>query len=599
MTALRRAAVVLTQAQQDQIKTFEKSGDTLDAQKVLLDALSSKFSGAAAAVATPSAKLRASLHTVTEEIGQFLIPGIDAASSFIAAHLPGALALFETGVSKVRSVLRPVVADVQLFASAIRAGFDSFGDTSGATGLAKTFEHIGGTIRTVYDEVVSVVNAISEGFSNGGALQGARGISATLEQLGGVIRSIAQYVEAHWKPILIGVGAALLVLLSPVVAVTAALVLLYARSQTFRDVIATIAEFITADVVPALGQLADFFTNKVVPAVELVVGYMSDQFSHLVDYVRANWTDIQKAISNVLKAIEVIVAVTLAPIIVAWDLFHKQILATLLLAWKQVQNIVDTAIRIVRDIITVVLALLSGDWGKAWNALKDIPAAILTYVGKTLQIAFGVLEQLFSAALALLGTAWSLGWDALKSAVSALISWVVGEIKALPGQLLGLITGIASAAASIGGAIFHGIGDIIAGLPNLVTGIAKDAINGVIGLINDFIRFLDGLSIGIPKVHVPGTSIDVGGGSVGFPHIPTIPTLGAGGTAIAPGVAVVGDKGPELIHMPIGATVVPLDRPSGPGINVEHLEVNGADKPAATANEVVRSLRKVAYLAGR
>jgi len=39
-----------------------------------------------------------------------------------------------------------------------------------------------------------------------------------------------------------------------------------------------------------------------------------------------------------------------------------------------------------------------------------------------------------------------------------------------------------------------------------------------------------------------------------------IPLLAAGGTAVSAGAAVVGDRGPELINMPRGASVVPLPR---------------------------------------
>lgn len=44
-----------------------------------------------------------------------------------------------------------------------------------------------------------------------------------------------------------------------------------------------------------------------------------------------------------------------------------------------------------------------------------------------------------------------------------------------------------------------------------------------------------------------------------------IPGLATGGTALAAGMALIGEKGPELIHMPKGASVIPLDRATGGG----------------------------------
>ena len=57
----------------------------------------------------------------------------------------------------------------------------------------------------------------------------------------------------------------------------------------------------------------------------------------------------------------------------------------------------------------------------------------------------------------------------------------------------------------------------------------------------------------------------IGGGSLGWegihittPDIATIPLLGFGGNVVAPGLAVVGDRGPELVELPRGAQVTPL-----------------------------------------
>src|SRR6266498_2178239 len=49
-TALRRVGVQLTKAQEDQIKAFVKSGDTMSAQKVILAELTKEFGGSAKAM---------------------------------------------------------------------------------------------------------------------------------------------------------------------------------------------------------------------------------------------------------------------------------------------------------------------------------------------------------------------------------------------------------------------------------------------------------------------------------------------------------------------------------------------------------------------
>jgi hypothetical protein len=75
-------------------------------------------------------------------------------------------------------------------------------------------------------------------------------------------------------------------------------------------------------------------------------------------------------------------------------------------------------------------------------------------------------------------------------------------------------------------------------------------LNYVIGGINSLLSFT------IPVPLAPDIHIDA-------PDLPKIPLLGMGGISTMAGVAVVGEEGPELVHMSRGARVdpLPLDGP--------------------------------------
>lgn len=72
----------------------------------------------------------------------------------------------------------------------------------------------------------------------------------------------------------------------------------------------------------------------------------------------------------------------------------------------------------------------------------------------------------------------------------------------------------------------------------------RDVINWIIGKWN-------WLADHMPKVSIPGI------GDVALPHIPA---LAAGGTAVQSGAALVGERGPEVVNLPRGASVIPLPR---------------------------------------
>ena len=126
------------------------------------------------------------------------------------------------------------------------------------------------------------------------------------------------------------------------------------------------------------------------------------------------------------------------------------------------------------------------------------------------------------------------------------------------------------AGASIGGAIKGGITTAIAG----VVGAVKGVLNGVINAANRVIRGVNKL----PKV-----------------NIPQIPGLAVGARNFAGGLAMVGERGPELVSLPRGADVYTAQQTrnmmsapprsgapaqgapaghSGPMVNIEHLEVH-------------------------
>ncbi|WP_205327566.1 hypothetical protein [Glycomyces sp. YM15] len=82
----------------------------------------------------------------------------------------------------------------------------------------------------------------------------------------------------------------------------------------------------------------------------------------------------------------------------------------------------------------------------------------------------------------------------------------------------------------------------------------KSAFNAVSNLWN--------ASLGSIRWEVPSWVPGLGGNSLGFPQMPY---LAKGGTITRSGLAMVGERGPEVLHLPKGASVNPLDRLGGSG----------------------------------
>ncbi|MFV2102806.1 phage tail tape measure protein [Micromonospora sp. LOL_024] len=174
-------------------------------------------------------------------------------------------------------------------------------------------------------------------------------------------------------------------------------------------------------------------------------------------------------------------------------------------------------------------------------------------------------------------TVWSAVWTAGKAVVEWAINWIVGGWS----WLIGLLVDGAKAWWSLFSGTWRKVGNLgrdalqwiidkaiafsayMTALPGRIRGKLrsmfdplksgfKNAINWIIGRWNNL-------------------SFTIGGGSVmgvGIPSVtlntPNLPMLAAGGHILGSGMAIVGEAGPELVHLGRGATVQPLAGEAAP-----------------------------------
>ena len=101
MTALQRVGVTLTEEQKNQVKAMVAAGNTLGAQKVILQEVNSEFGGAAAKMATPMEKIQTLWGRLTVSIGKQLVPALDNAAGFLTDTAIPALVDFADEMSGV------------------------------------------------------------------------------------------------------------------------------------------------------------------------------------------------------------------------------------------------------------------------------------------------------------------------------------------------------------------------------------------------------------------------------------------------------------------------------------------------------------------
>lgn len=83
LTALKKSGIDFTEQQKTQIETLVKSGQSLEAQKIILGEIESQVGGTAAASATGFDRMKVALGNVAETLGALLIPFIERFANFV------------------------------------------------------------------------------------------------------------------------------------------------------------------------------------------------------------------------------------------------------------------------------------------------------------------------------------------------------------------------------------------------------------------------------------------------------------------------------------------------------------------------------------
>lgn len=345
-----------------------------------------------------------------------------------------------------------------------------------------------------------------------------------LQALGGALADMAGAIWAKAAPLLEMLGNALLNGLERAVDLLAPV------AGNILGIFTGIADFITGvftrDWDKALQGLQNIFGNALSGLGNLAVA----GFTAILEIGTSIWPAIDNAVQAGIAAISSRFPVLGAVLGSLWATVQK--------VWSNIQVILQNAIQFVQNVF-------AGNWSAAWQNVVNIFGAIFsTVVAKALapmnMLANGVQAAINSVAAFLQEKFPFLG--ALFSGWAASISAAIENIKAIFSGIIDFVQNVFSGNWS---AAWQNIVDIFGNLFGMIVNLAKAPINGVISAINFVLEKINGISVTIPD-WVPG----VGGTTLGF-NIPTIPQLATGGIVTAPTILEAGEGGEAEAILPL------------------------------------------------
>ncbi|HXF62562.1 MAG TPA: hypothetical protein VNK95_13155, partial [Caldilineaceae bacterium] len=301
---------------------------------------------------------------------------------------------------------------------------------------------------------------------------------------------------------------------------------------------------------PALKRLRASFSN-----LQAGVGQLGPQFQGLLAAVQNVWTALQPILTLLGQLISAVIGgvAVVAVNLLAATFNHLAGIASTVI--DQLTLLLNTLATVITEVVNLVTALLQGDWSAAWQSAQNIAFAFAQAVTGSVRNLWRVVRSVFSlifetilntledlgldadAALATLQTTFDTAWSAIQTAVTTAIDTILGVFETMEQWL----TSTLQSAVNGFRTFLQGVTlpNPFAALESAIAAI-QTALDTVRQKIEDFKNWIGGISIPNPF------------GGLNLPGIPGF----AAGTAFAPGgLALVGERGPELIELPRGARV--------------------------------------------
>lgn len=321
-----------------------------------------------------------------------------------------------------------------------------------------------------------------------------------------------------------------------VAALVAGIILLWKKSETFRDVATAVWEKVK-DVV---GTVVDFFKGPVKAAFDIVSGLINAVVSLVKGDFSGVWDGLKTAFGGVIDYIK----------------------TTLI---ELPGKILSAVFNIGKAIVNGIADGVSGLAEKVWDVIKAMPAALLS-------LANGWVQGLGNIGGAVIQ------W--IKNGVTGLAEAIWDKIEGFASALWNKVKGVAGEVKEIGKSIIGWIGDGLEAAGGALAGIVKGAINKVI----------DGLNVGIEGLNKAIGLINKVNPFDDIPNIPKIPKLAKGGIVTQPTLALIGEAGPEA--------VIPLNgRNAGMGMNIT-VNAGLVSSPEQVGQQIIEAIQRAQRRSG-
>jgi hypothetical protein len=363
--------------------------------------------------------------------------------------------------------------------------------------------------------------------------------------------------------------------------------------QDIKESFGGVVRGLTDSFLPMMQQFADFIVANM-PMIHDVVGGVFNGIGEAVAAVLPFLMDlIQNALPPMIDLFTQIASDILPPVITLFTQILQAVLPPLIELFTGVITtilppLMDLLTIIIEDILPPFIDLFNNVISAVLPPLMELFSQIIdTLLPPLIELFSQIIDAIMPVLIELFNTFVEVVLPPLMELIDEIVAVILPPLLDLFNDLaetvLPLVMTVFEALLPVIEPIMNTIADVITTALALIKGDWEDVWNGlketlsniwesIEGIVKAGINFIiDGINVfirGLNKIKIPNWVPGIGGKGI---NISEIPTLAEGGEILRPGRVIVGEAGPEMLELPQGAKVKPLDR-VGEGINYERLE---------------------------